>query len=64
MSSPALLVVPVAGIGWWLLGFPPGWGWLVVPLIPTMSISVGILVTLATVVIGGFAGLAWLRNNL
>ena len=64
MSSPALLVVPVAGIGWWLLGFPPGWGWLVVPLIPTMPISIGILVTLATVVIGGFAGLAWLRNNL
>ena len=64
MSSPALLVVPVVGIGWWLLGFPPGWGWLVVPLIPTMPISIGILVTLATVVIGGFAGLAWLRNNL
>jgi hypothetical protein len=64
MSSPSLLLLPVAGIGWWLLGFPPGWGWLVVPLIPTMPISIGILVTLATVVIGGFAGLAWLRNNL
>jgi hypothetical protein len=23
-----LMVLPVGGLGWWMLGFPPGWGWL------------------------------------
>jgi hypothetical protein len=64
MANPWLLVLPVAGIGWWMLGFPPGWGWLVIPLIPTMPVNVGMLVALATVVIGAYAGLAWVRNNL
>lgn len=64
MSNPWLVALPVAGIAWWLFGFPPGWGWLVLPVIPSMPVSVGMLVTLATVVIGLYAGLAWLRNNL
>jgi hypothetical protein len=29
-----------------------------------MPVSLGMLVTLATVVFGAYAGLAWLRNNL
>ena len=64
MSHQSLLLLPVAGIGWWLLGFPPGWGWLVVPMIPTMPVSVGLLITFGTVVVGAYAGLVWLRNNL
>lgn len=64
MANPWLLIVPVAGIGWWMLGFPPGWGWLILPIIPTMPVSVGMLLTLATVVFGLYAGLAWLRNNI
>ncbi len=64
MSHPSLLLLPFAGIGWWLLGFPPGWGWLVVPMIPTMPVSVGLLITFGTVVVGAYAGLAWLRNSL
>jgi hypothetical protein len=63
MAIPWFLVLPVAGVGWWLLGFPPGWGWLVAPLVSTMPVNVGMLVTLATVVIGAYAGLVWLRNN-
>jgi hypothetical protein len=64
MSHPALLLLPLAGVGWWLLGFPPGWGWLVVPVIPTMPVSVGSLISLVSVVVGAYAGLAWLRQNL
>ncbi|MBV8718187.1 MAG: hypothetical protein JO020_34650 [Chloroflexi bacterium] len=64
MANPLWLGLPVAGIGWWILGFPPGWGWLVVPLLPTMPVNIGMLVALATVVIGAYAGLAWWRNNL
>ena len=64
VANPWLLILPLAGIGWWLLGFPPGWGWLVIPVIPTMPITIGMLVTLATVVIGAYAGVAWLRNNI
>jgi hypothetical protein len=43
---------PVFGIGWWLLGFPPGWGWLVTPMFPDMPVTVGMLVVLATLVVG------------
>ena len=64
MSSAFLLAAPLAGIGWWLLGFPPGWGWLILPIIPTMPVSLGGVITLATVVIGLYGGAAWLRNNL
>jgi len=62
--SAWLVVLPIAGIGWWLMGFPPGWGWLVLPILPAMPVSVGSLVVLATVVVGAYGGLAWLRNNL
>jgi hypothetical protein len=51
-------------IGVWMLGFPPGWGWLVLPMIPSMPVSFGMLLVLATVVIGAYAGLAWVRNSL
>jgi hypothetical protein len=64
VANPWLLILPLAGISWWLLGFPPGWGWLVIPVIPTMPVTIGMLVTLATVVIGAYAGVAWLRNNI
>jgi hypothetical protein len=64
MANPWFFFVPVAGIGWWLLGFPPGWGWIVLPVIPNMPVSLGQLLSLATVVFGAYAGLAWLRNNL
>jgi hypothetical protein len=64
MSHPAFLLLPFAGVGWWLLGFPPGWGWLVLPLIPTMPMSVASLIALGTVVVGAYAGLVWPRNNL
>ncbi|HEX8968638.1 MAG TPA: hypothetical protein VF937_12210 [Chloroflexota bacterium] len=64
MANPWLMIVPVAGVGWWLLGFPPAWGWLVVPMLPGMPISAAMLVSLAAVVFGAYAGLAWLRNNL
>ena len=60
---PWLILLPIAGFGWWALGFPPG-GWLVVPLIPTMPVNAGELVVLGTVVIGMWGGLVWLRNNL
>jgi hypothetical protein len=50
-------------VGWWLLGFPPGWGWLVLPMSPSMPVSGGQLVVLATVVIAVYSGLAWWRNN-
>ena len=56
--------MPVGGLGWWILGFPPGWGWLVVPMIPAMPVSFGMLLVLATVVIGAYAGLVWVRSNL
>jgi hypothetical protein len=59
-----LFVLPVASIGWWALGYPPGWEWLLFPVIPTMGISVGALITLGSVVIGLYAGLIWLRDNV
>ena len=40
--SPWLMVLPVGGLGWWMLGFPPGWGWLVLPMIPSMPVSFSI----------------------
>jgi hypothetical protein len=64
MADPAMLLLPLAGIGWWLLGFPPGWGWLIVPVIPAMPVSVGLLISLGAVVVGAYAGVAWLRQNL
>ena len=64
MASLWILLLPVAGIGWWMLGFPPGWGWITVPIIPDMPITLGMLISLATIVLGMYAGLVWLRNNI
>jgi hypothetical protein len=64
MARPWIVLLPIAGLGWWALGFPPGWGWLVLPIIPPMPVSVGMLAAMATVVIGAYAGLAWWRNHL
>ena len=63
MRSPWLMLVPIPGIGWWFFGFPPGWGWIVLPMIPGQPVTLGMLLVLATVVIGAYAGLAWLRSN-
>ena len=63
MRSPWLMVIPVFEIGWWALGFPPGWGWIVLPVLPSMPVSWGMLVVLATVVIGAYSALFWLREN-
>jgi hypothetical protein len=59
-----LMLLPVGGAAWWLLGFPPGWGWIVVPMIPSMPVNLGMLVVLATVVIGLYGGLVWVRSSL
>ena len=58
-----LMILPLASIGWWVFGFPPGWDWLIVPVIPSMGVSPGVLITLGTVVVGLYAGLLWLREN-
>jgi len=58
------MVIPVFGIGWWALGFPPGWGWIVLPVLPSMPVSWGMLVVLATVVIGAYSALFWVRENI
>ena len=47
-----------------MLGFPPGWGWLVVPPIPTVPVTYGEMISMGLMAVGLFAGLAWLRNNL
>jgi hypothetical protein len=44
------MFLPVGGAVWWVLGFPP--------------VSVGMLVVLAAVVVGGYSALVWLRGNL
>ena len=64
MNTRWFMLLPVACIGWWLLGFPPGWGWLFFPIIPSMGVSVGVLIALASVVVGLYAGLLWLRDNV
>jgi hypothetical protein len=47
-------VFPVGGVLWWLLGFPPGWGWMVAPMFPQMPVSLGMLIVLVALV-GGLA---------
>ena len=64
MSTRWFMLLPVPFIGWWLLGFPPGWAWLLFPIIPSMGVSVGILIALGSVVVGLYAGLVWLRDNV
>ena len=49
------ILLPLPALGWWLLGFPPGWTWLVAPMFPSMPISLGVLVVFALVLLG----LAW-----
>jgi hypothetical protein len=63
MDGRALLILPVVGIGWWTLGFWPG-GWLVVPVLPSMPVTPGMLIVLGTVVIGLYGFLAWYRENI
>jgi hypothetical protein len=58
------MLLPVGGLGWWLMGFPPGCGWIVAPMISAMPVSLGMLFVLATVVVGAYGGLVWIRNNL
>ena len=64
MSAGWFMLLPLACLGWWLLGFPPGWDWLLFPVIPSMGVSVGVLIALASVVVGLYAGLLWLRDNV
>jgi len=52
MSRGWPLLFPLAGVVWWLLGFPPSWGWLVAPMFPDMPVSLGMLVSLVVVVAG------------
>jgi hypothetical protein len=58
------MLLPLACIGWWVLGFPPGWDWLVLPIIPGVGLNPGVLVVLGAVVVGLYTGLVWLRENL
>ena len=55
MASSWPMLLPIPAVGWWLLGFPPGWGWLVAPMLPSMPVSLGVLVVFALVLLG----LAW-----
>jgi hypothetical protein len=64
MMPGLLMLLPIAGIGWWLMGFPPGWGWIVLPMFPPMPVSSGLLLVLGTVLVGCYGGLAWVRDHL
>ena len=64
MDVRSLVFLPLGSVGWWLLGFPPGWDWVLFPVIPSLAVSVGVLITLGTIVVGLYAGLVWLRDNL
>jgi hypothetical protein len=58
------ILLPIPAVGWWLLGFPPGWGWLLVPMFPPMPISVGILVVFALVLVGMASAIRLAVENL
>jgi hypothetical protein len=58
------MLLPVPAVTWWPLGFPPGWGWLVLRMLPGMPTSLGTLLRLAAVVVGAYSALAWLRDNV
>jgi hypothetical protein len=58
------MLVAIPGLGWWWLGFPPGWGWLVLPMFPAMPVSFGMLVVMALVLVSLGAGLRLVLNNL
>jgi hypothetical protein len=59
-----LTLLPIGGIGWWLMGYPPGWGWIVLPMLPGMPVSFGMLLVLGTIVLGCYGGLVWVRDHL
>jgi hypothetical protein len=61
---PWLMLLPIPAAAWWLLGFPPGWGWIVQPMVPQTPVNLGELVVLGTVVLAIFGFLAWYRENL
>ena len=58
------ILLPIPGVGWWLLGFPPGWGWLVAPMLPSMPISLGGLVVFALMLVGMGAAVRLALDNL
>ena len=58
------LLVPLPGVGWWFFGFPPGWGWLVLPMFPPMPVSLGMLIVFALVVVGVGVTLRLTLDNL
>jgi hypothetical protein len=60
---PLFGLLPIGGIGWWVLGFPPGWGWIVLPMFPPMPVNFGEVVVLATVVVACYGGLVWFRGH-
>jgi len=64
MASLWPILLPVPAVGWWLLGFPPGWGWLVAPMVPSMPISLGVLVVLALVLVGMATAIRLALDNL
>ena len=64
MGNPWLMLIPLPAAAWWFFGFPPSWGWLVLPIVPGQPVSLAMLVALATVVVGAYSGLVWLRSNL
>ena len=64
MASLWPILLPIPAVGWWLLGFPPGWGWLVAPMFPPMPISVGILVVFALVLVGMASAIRLAVENL
>ena len=63
MSSPWLMLIPIPAATWWFFGFPPGWGWLALPMLSGQPVSLGMLLALAAVVLGAYSGLVWLRSN-
>ena len=64
MGSLWPILLPIPAVGWWLLGFPPGWGWLILPMLPSMPISLGVLVVFALVLLGLGAAIRLALDNL
>jgi hypothetical protein len=58
------MILPAAATLWWAFGYPPGWNWLIYPFIPSIGVSVGLVITVAAVVVGLYGGLVWVRDNL
>ena len=64
MLSPWLNLLLLGGAVRWLLGFPPGGGWLVLPMLPGTPVSLGMVLILAAVMLGGYTAPARLRGNI